>query len=131
MDYPLNVSQHIHPIDWQHLLNLIINLLGMFFRISINSSSKSVKITAHLRTLCLVPFIGPTGNAHRSHILVRVQIFFSEILSRLSSCLAIQSQNQITMTLHLRPAKSLEKSLSVFPIDMGHTPAIPEDFCTF
>jgi hypothetical protein len=122
------VSQNIGAVQWQNHRNVVCYLIRVFPGIGVDPLGKGIQITLPGALLGFISIPGPFGYAHGSHPSVSCEILLSPISGSSPSGLAVKSQDQVAVTSGLSPAKSVEEAFIVFGIDMGNSPAVPQDF---
>src|SRR6476620_13942 len=84
-------------------------------------------IVAENGILCFIPRLGAIRNSHSFHPAIGFQIIFAPKLGSLPASLPVKTQNQITVTLHLRPPKSVEKAFTILSVNVWNAIGIPKN----
>ena len=103
------------------------DLAGVLGGVGVDTARECIQPRPRAGTLLAVPRHGALGYAHRVDPAVVFKVLLPPVLRRASARLAQKPEQQIAMTLRLRPAMCEEEALGIGCKDMRHAPAVPED----
>jgi hypothetical protein len=113
--------------DGQHGLDLVGEPVLVLLGVGVHTSGEGVEVRPEGRALGRVPVAGPLGEAHRPQQAIRVQMLFPPVLGGPAARLAVEPEDEVAVTVQLRPAEPVEESFGVVGVDVGHAPSVPQD----
>ena len=105
----MRVLDRIERGDRQHALRFFRQRLGMFGGVVVNALGERFQVRAELGSLLAEPLGRTAGDAVGPDPLVAGQIRRTEVLRRAAARFTVKMQQQIAVTLRLRPAVAVEE----------------------
>ena len=123
----LLVSKNVGAAHRQDRGDLAGDLAGVLGGVGVDTARERIQPRPRAGTLIAVPLRGALGYAHRVDPAIILEVRLPPVLRRASARLAQEPEQQIAMTLRLRPAVREEEALGIGCKDMRHAPAVPEN----
>jgi hypothetical protein len=121
------IGHHVHAGHRQHGANGITDQLRMPASELVDAGDEGIDVRAHRRALQRIVARGEPGNVDGPGPAVFFQIVAAEQLRCASASLGIETEQEIAVVLHLRPAEGVRQLIPVRGVDVRHAVAVPED----